>query len=293
MIPTGAQSAVSPFAGVGTQLFNFGRHAYHRVLCMDEMMVLDVVTLIQFNKLKATHLMKQIAPLVPPVVVDHKEIKPPNETIESVPVADCCVVDSSSDEIVLVVFFPSVVPSPSKRRRKRKTPTVLDRCVVDGICEDEIEVVLYSPTPPVQFSTNVDVTSGDSDFLTNLSQEGCVLCTSSTGTLNNTPWEVELASAPHLIRDDRQFVAMANGPTTILEDDVLQLMGLFGDSSSVFMNFPTKAKDKQPVIFDTGASLAITFDKTDFDGPLTVPKGDLRLGGMANGLKIEGVGSVT
>ena len=52
-------------------------------------------------------------------------------------------------------------------------------------------------------------------------------------------------------------------------------------------------KDRQPVIFDTGASLAITHDKSDFSGPLTLPKTDLRLGGMANGLKIEGVGPIT
>ena len=84
---------------------------------------------------------------------------------------------------------------------------------------------------------------------------------------------------------------MANGPTTIVDDDVLEAMGAFNEAC-VFMNFAT-AKDKQPVIFDTGASLAITFDKSDFDGSLTVPKGDLRLGGMANGLKIEGLGSVT
>ena len=50
---------------------------------------------------------------------------------------------------------------------------------------------------------------------------------------------------------------------------------------------------RQAVVFDTGASLGITFDKNDFDGPLTVPEGDLRLGGMAQGLKIEGVGPVT
>ena len=51
--------------------------------------------------------------------------------------------------------------------------------------------------------------------------------------------------------------------------------------------------ERQPVVFDTGASLGITFDKSDFDGPITIPEGDLRLGGMAQGLKIEGVGPVT
>ena len=52
-------------------------------------------------------------------------------------------------------------------------------------------------------------------------------------------------------------------------------------------------QDLHPIIFDTGASLAITYNKPDFDGPLSLPKGDLRLGGMANGLKIEGIGLVT
>jgi hypothetical protein len=48
-----------------------------------------------------------------------------------------------------------------------------------------------------------------------------------------------------------------------------------------------------PIIFDTGVSLAITHNKPHFDGPQSCPKGDLRLGGMANGLKIEGIGLVT
>ena len=47
------------------------------------------------------------------------------------------------------------------------------------------------------------------------------------------------------------------------------------------------------VIFDTGASLGITCERKDFDGPLTIPNCDLCLGGMANGLKIEGIGPVT
>lgn len=52
-------------------------------------------------------------------------------------------------------------------------------------------------------------------------------------------------------------------------------------------------KKRQPVIFDTGALLAITHNKSKFSGPLTAPRIDLRLGGMANGLKNEGVGPVT
>ena len=65
------------------------------------------------------------------------------------------------------------------------------------------------------------------------------------------------------------------------------------EDPSAFMFFSNRSTIRHPVIFDTGASLAITPDKTDFDGPWTIPKGDLRLGGMANGLKIEGMGPVT
>ena len=50
---------------------------------------------------------------------------------------------------------------------------------------------------------------------------------------------------------------------------------------------------RKVVIFDTGASLAITPDKENFDGPLTISEGDLQLGGFANVLQIEGVGPVT
>lgn len=50
---------------------------------------------------------------------------------------------------------------------------------------------------------------------------------------------------------------------------------------------------RHAMIFDKGASLGITHCKEDFDGPLTLPEGDLRLGGMAQGMRIEGMGPVT
>ena len=53
------------------------------------------------------------------------------------------------------------------------------------------------------------------------------------------------------------------------------------------------ATSKAAVIFDTGASLGITYKREDFDGPLTIPNCNLHLGGMANVLKIEGIGPVT
>ena len=80
-----------------------------------------------------------------------------------------------------------------------------------------------------------------------------------------------------------------NAPTVQAISGLTQLE-LLATDPDVFMSVGDR---KQPIIFDTGASLSITFDRADFDGPLTIPPGDLRLGGMANGLKIEGIGPVT
>jgi hypothetical protein len=54
----------------------------------------------------------------------------------------------------------------------------------------------------------------------------------------------------------------------------------------------TATPNRHPVIIDSGASLAITPFYNDFIEPLTLPPGNLILGGMANGLKIEGTGLV-
>ena len=95
---------------------------------------------------------------------------------------------------------------------------------------------------------------------------------------------------------------VAYGPTTVepstrtpmLIPDFKTVITSAESDPSVFMTFTNRSTIRQPVIFDTGASLAITPDKSDFDhGTLSVPQGDLRLGGMANGLKIEGMGPVT
>ena len=46
-----------------------------------------------------------------------------------------------------------------------------------------------------------------------------------------------------------------------------------------------------PVIFDSGASLAITPNRGDFVGPIR-PLTNQSLGGLANGLRIDGIGTV-
>jgi hypothetical protein len=51
--------------------------------------------------------------------------------------------------------------------------------------------------------------------------------------------------------------------------------------------------NKFPVIFDSGASMiAISGHKGDFVGPILPPANELRLGGMACGAKVEGIGNV-
>jgi hypothetical protein len=52
----------------------------------------------------------------------------------------------------------------------------------------------------------------------------------------------------------------------------------------------TATPNQHPVIIDSGVSLAITPFYNDFIEPLTLPPGNLILGGVANGLKIEGTG---
>ena len=47
-----------------------------------------------------------------------------------------------------------------------------------------------------------------------------------------------------------------------------------------------------PVIFDSGASKAISGNLDDFAGPITPAPPNLTLGGMANGMKIEGEGTI-
>ena len=49
---------------------------------------------------------------------------------------------------------------------------------------------------------------------------------------------------------------------------------------------------KFPVIFDSGASLAISPSRDDFIGDIRRPTAELRLGGMAHGLLVEGIGTV-
>jgi GAG-pre-integrase domain len=95
--------------------------------------------------------------------------------------------------------------------------------------------------------------------------------------------------AEGLLFDDHQEL---NGPTAVLHQGLTsEAFRLLAADPQALMS--VGGSSRKPVIFDTGASLGITYDKDDFDGPLTVPEGDLRLGGMAQGLKIAGVGPVT
>ena len=261
-------------------------------------MVLDLGTLYQFNKLKATYFVQQFANNS---VVNFGEgvvspVQPFDETNAIPHVADCCIVDSSLDEVIEIVYLPIEDKMSQSKKMKTRPRTVADCCVVDSSLEEEIEVVLYSSTPTTSYMSNASHKTDarqtvTSRFLDDLVAGGCIMCSDQDMT---TPWSQELESASRLLKDDL-FVS-ANGPVTptiINDDDALEYGKLgFFDEPCAFMNFIADKREKKPVIFDTGASLAITHDKSDFDGPLTVPKEDLRLGRMANGLKIEGVGPV-
>jgi hypothetical protein len=185
---------------------------------------------------------------------------------------DCCAIEMTLDETVKMVYFPST----KKARRTSHCASILFRSLIDVSINEEIEAILYSSQ--VLPSTQV-LESG-------IIKDGCIFCaevldpTDSNSPLSEvqTPWTQDLEEA--------------NGPSIIKDEaEAYGLLGYFNEPCA-FMTFVDTTKDKKPVIFDTGASMAITHNKSDFDaGPLTIPKGDLRLGGMANGLKIEGLGS--
>jgi hypothetical protein len=67
---------------------------------------------------------------------------------------------------------------------------------------------------------------------------------------------------------------------------------LASDPTALVLLHPDRVADRKPAIFDTDASLGITFDLQDFAGPLCTPDGYLRLAGMAQGLAICGIGPV-
>ena len=91
--------------------------------------------------------------------------------------------------------------------------------------------------------------------------------------------------ALNLIKTD----LLANGPSIQALASLMELEAIVND----LQVFKALGGHKKSVIFNTGASLVISFDKSDFDGPIKPSEGDLRLGGMAGGLKIEGYGPVT
>ena len=64
-----------------------------------------------------------------------------------------------------------------------------------------------------------------------------------------------------------------------------------GDIGPSFID-PISFSKEFPIIFDSGASVAITGYKKDFISDLTHPKTETRLGGMANGMLVEGIGYV-
>ena len=70
-----------------------------------------------------------------------------------------------------------------------------------------------------------------------------------------------------LAKDQKQLV---NGPTTFtrgLTDKMYMLL-----VTDPYALISIGGGVRQAIIFDTGASLGITFDKDEFDGPLTIPE---------------------
>ena len=63
-------------------------------------------------------------------------------------------------------------------------------------------------------------------------------------------------------------------------------------NSSLFHPLLSSTAKKFPIIFDSGASVAISGYKDDFISELKEPSSEIRLGGMANGMLVKGIGNV-
>jgi hypothetical protein len=99
-------SFLSPFyqfEGLGSQLYHFGTNAYHRVTYLDELMVLE------FNKLKATYLLRSLNSGSIPLGNTAESIQPTGlmQSQEARHfVDDCCVFCDSDDQSIEVVYAP-------------------------------------------------------------------------------------------------------------------------------------------------------------------------------------------
>ena len=232
MVPKSTVS--SPFyqlEGLGSQFYHFGANAYGRVNYLDEMMVLDWGTWMQFNKLKAAYLFRSSNSIsVPSGDVD--QYTPTEEPLQETHhfVDDCCV-------------------------------------ICDSHGQQSIEVV-YSPLQDLP----TDETESEMDALFS----GCVECSSPSFSAvsdmsgmpaeqhHETPWTREIESVLRLINNDAHGQNIQSYGPTILDTEVSAeaygALGYFNDPCA-FMMFDNRRDDKKPVIFDTGASLAITPDK--------------------------------
>ena len=160
MIPTSAKSSSPLFSiqDLGSQLYCFGQHTYHRVSLLDEMMVLDLGTWVQFNTLKATYLYQSFE--TKGVVTDYSskgDTSPSTITFEqdASNMEDCCVIDTTLEETVEVVYFPS----SKKVKRSSWRESIIDRSMIDASINEEIEVVLYSPQPISMQNLKSDICS--------------------------------------------------------------------------------------------------------------------------------------
>ena len=233
---------------------NFVFDTYKRVCDIDDMVVLDCGTLWQYNKIKFTVLVDGISELT----------KSPNLNVIKDDHVAIRNTDVKSEDVDIDEYFDSF---------STQLPSFVDDCQVE-MDEDTLQIFMDA------------LSEIEDDFFDPFKFDAL----SPRRTIADSVFESGDQHLQKLEAYNARRVSKGNGPVTltgaglanITTQEVLACL-TFGDSKGV----------KHPVIFDTGASLAITPDKSDFDGPLSVPSGDLRLGGMANGLRIEGNGQVT
>ena len=102
--------------------------------------------------------------------------------------------------------------------------------------------------------------------------------------LGNHRWTDKQLFAARKMAMQVNMATIPNGNHSTLIRMALQSTDRFRQSMPAASTFP--------VIWDSGASISITFDRNDFVGPITAPGTITQLQGIAKGLRIEGQGHV-
>jgi hypothetical protein len=152
-----------------------------------------------------------------------------------------------------------------------------------------------SVCPVGRSGSNGDVDGGNSDGDVKVEQHGCTIRKSESqyfDTFESLP-SLDLLSLDSIcLPSVVEINGAEDGPLDHLPPTKPGFNAAMQGINFLPGGTSSSAASRFPVIFDSGASIAITGDRNDFVGTLQAPPPGLTIGGMARGAKVEGIGLV-